>query len=136
MPKQHVYMKFILRLALLAVVVLLIGCDPHAILEKRVKCVTNAFRLKYAKSCDKILSVSISTQGTNVWEIRATKDIPAKGFIVSVGEVPEGFEQIVPVSPERFQPVRGTRYAIFIKTSLNTGPNASVHRVPFFWIAE
>jgi len=38
--------------------------------------------------------------------------VPAKNFQVRVGEIPEGFEQLVPTGQMKFVPVPGERYSL------------------------
>lgn len=47
-----------------------------------------------------------------VWVIEATDRIPAGKVYVSVGSIPEGFEQTVPPLPQRFKPIGGQTYYI------------------------
>lgn len=53
-----------------------------------------------------------SDQWKTVWQIKATKKIPARGFVVTVGEIPEGFQQIIPNPPDRPVLLPGEHYAI------------------------
>jgi hypothetical protein len=49
-----------------------------------------------------------------VWKIEAISDIRLSGFTVIVGNVPDGFKQIIPSPPEKFHPTKGERYLIDI----------------------
>jgi hypothetical protein len=51
-----------------------------------------------------------------VWQIKATKKIPARRFVVTVGEIPEGFQQIIPNPPEKPVLLPGEHYAIGIES--------------------
>ena len=68
---------------------------------------------------------------TLVWKIKAKRKISGRGFTVTVGQVPDGFEQIVPSPPTKFHPVPGEEYIIFIGTK-----PSSVHAHPTLWTAE
>lgn len=50
------------------------------------------------------------------WEIIARKPVRARGFEVTIGKVPEGFEQIVPPPEVTFTPVPGKNYYFYIET--------------------
>jgi hypothetical protein len=50
----------------------------------------------------------------SVWMIKATEQIPAEEFIIRVGFTPDGFEQIVPALPQKFEPVDGQNYYIMV----------------------
>jgi hypothetical protein len=54
-----------------------------------------------------------------LWKIEAAQDVPAKGFAVTVGEVPAGFRQTVPPPPEKFSPSRGEIYWIRINAAFS-----------------
>ena len=54
------------------------------------------------------------------WEIRATERVSMHGFQVKVGNVPEGFEQIVPEGGARFTLEPGKLY--YIAVSLENYP--------------
>jgi hypothetical protein len=53
--------------------------------------------------------------GELVWELRATVPVKAKDFVLTIGIVPSGFEQVVP-SHGRFEPITGTTYLVGIGT--------------------
>jgi hypothetical protein len=50
------------------------------------------------------------------WEIIARKPISADGFELTIGKVPEGFEQVVPPPNESFIPVLGKDYNLEVET--------------------
>ncbi len=49
------------------------------------------------------------------WEIIARKPIPAEGFEITVGQVPDGFEQMVPAA-RPFVPQPGRKYSFGFET--------------------
>lgn len=51
------------------------------------------------------------------WHIKAFAPIRAKGFEVAIGDVPQGFEQIMPKNGQSFVPIAGGKYVIRIKTT-------------------
>jgi hypothetical protein len=51
------------------------------------------------------------------WQIRATRPVPAMGFQVQMGRVPEGFTQLVPMNEDQFLPVPGGKYVLAITTT-------------------
>ncbi len=53
---------------------------------------------------------------TVYWEIIARKPIRAEGFKVTIGEVPEGFEQVVPPPGQSFTPILGKDYKFGFET--------------------
>jgi hypothetical protein len=55
-----------------------------------------------------------SNQEQPVWLVKATKEVPARGFVVTVGEIPEGFQQIVPTPPAKPVLLPGEHYEIDI----------------------
>ena len=97
----------------------------------------NTFKHNLRSLNEKILTVRVwhfnpvLKMDTVVWKIEAKRKIPAWGFTVTVGKVPEGFEQVIPTPPKQFQPIAGVRYSIFIGTK-----PSSVHALSTHWIAE
>lgn len=51
-----------------------------------------------------------------VWKIKAKDAVPSYGFKVEVGNVPDGFEQVVPIPSKKFTPISGKEYRITIMT--------------------
>lgn len=86
---------------------------------------------------DIIQSVSVEHRAeTEVWEIKAVCNIPVPSFQVTVGEIPKGFEQVNPEPPEKFVPVEGERYIIYIHTKFSENPEYSPHIGPYGWTAD
>jgi len=54
---------------------------------------------------------------TLCWHIKATKPVPAKGFRVTIGNLPNDFEQVVPKQNMPFAPVLNSRYHVEITTT-------------------
>ncbi len=51
------------------------------------------------------------------WQIRAIQPVPATGFQVQIGHVPEGFEQLVPANGKQFTPEPRGKYVLTITTT-------------------
>ena len=54
---------------------------------------------------------------TTCWYIKATKPVPARGFRVTIGNVPNGFKQVVPKQNMPFVPVLNSDYLVEIITT-------------------
>lgn len=97
----------------------------------------NTFKHNLRSLNEKVLMVEVLhfnrplRSNTLVWKIEAKREIPAWGFAVTAGQVPDGFEQIIPTPPKKFQPLPGEEYTIFIGTK-----PSSVHAFPTLWTAE
>jgi hypothetical protein len=140
------FVKILLFLILFYLAISCWGCfgDPVFTPEK-VEALPNTFKpvrnplsfLHFKASEDKILWITVEDRTKRVWEIKATRDIPVSDFKVTVGNVPEGFEQLIPKPPEKFVPVPGEKYAIHIHTKFmdDSGPRTAFI-MPTFWIAE
>jgi hypothetical protein len=50
--------------------------------------------------------------------------------------VPEGFEQRIPTLPEKFVPIPGREYIIYINTKFADDPKYSPHIGSFNWVAD
>ena len=117
--------KMLLTLVSFSLVISCCGCfgDPVFTPEK-VKALPNTFKpvrnplsfLHFKASEDKVLWVTVEDRTKRVWEIKAISDIPVSDFQVTVGNVPEGFEQLIPEPPEKFVPIAGRQYTIYIHT--------------------
>lgn len=59
---------------------------------------------------------------TLCWHVKAGKRVPAKGFGVTIGDVPDRFKQVVPRQGAPFVPVVNRRYRVVITTT-----NRNVH---------
>lgn len=59
---------------------------------------------------------------TLCWHIKATKPIPARGFGVTIGNVPNVFKQVVPKQNMPFVPILNSHYYVEIITT-----NRNVH---------
>ena len=51
------------------------------------------------------------------WHIKATKPIPAKGFGLTIGNVPNGFKRVVPKQNIPFVPILNSDYLVEIITT-------------------
>jgi hypothetical protein len=97
----------------------------------------NTFKHNLRSLDEKVVMVEVlhsnraSKVDTLAWKIQAKREIPGWGFTVTVGQIPDGFEQVTPTPPVKFRPVPGEQYIIFIGTK-----PASVHAFPAIWTAE
>lgn len=101
--------------------------------------ITRKLFFLYSKADEDIItgvSVEESTEEVKVWEIKAVRDIEVTNFKVTVGEVPEGFEQVLPEPNEKFMPVQGRGYLIYIHTKFEDDPEYSPHIDAYGWTAE
>ncbi len=93
----------------------------------------NTFELRGAHRNETIRGVRVSDSvGETVWEIRATRDVPARGFLVTVGTVPSGFLQIASPLPQAFAATPGRPYWIEMDVNLTR----AAHSIAVEWIAE
>ncbi len=51
------------------------------------------------------------------WHIKATDQIPAKNFKITIGDRPPGFKQVIPENGRPFTPVAGRKYVMKIETT-------------------
>jgi hypothetical protein len=51
------------------------------------------------------------------WHIKAIQPIPAKNFKLIIGNLPSGFNQVIPENNKPFTPIAGNRYVLKIETS-------------------
>jgi len=143
-----VFVKMLLPLITICFVISCHGCigDPIYGPEK-VKGVPNTFRpprnplsFLHPKTIngDIVLWVQVGVRKRTLWKIKANRDIPVSDFQVTVGKVPEGFEQLIPKPPKKFKPIPGEEYHILIYTEIMEDPNiCSPHYTGLsVWIAE
>ncbi len=100
---------------------------------------TNRLFFLYSKADEDIIqgvTVEDRTEKVKVWEIEAIREIGVRNFEVTAGEVPEGFEQLIPEPNEKFEPVPGRRYIIYIHTKFADDPRYSPHIGGYGWVAE
>ncbi|HML76654.1 MAG TPA: hypothetical protein PKB02_19335 [Anaerohalosphaeraceae bacterium] len=60
------------------------------------------------------IKVFDSTYSKTLWHIKAIREIQTKNFYVKIGEVPDGFEQVLPSDDTPFLPVQGKKYILLI----------------------
>lgn len=65
---------------------------------------------------------------TTCWHIKATEPVLAKGFRVTIGNVPNGFEQVVPKQSVPFVPILNSDYLVEIITT-----NRNVHYLTWWY---
>ena len=127
------FVKMLLLLISFCLFISCHGCvgDPMYGPEK-VKGIPNTFRpprnplsFLYPKTIngDTILWVEVGVRKKTLWKIKATCDIPVSDFQVTVGKMPEGFEQLIPELPNIFEPIPGEEYYILIYTKVMEDPN-------------
>lgn len=139
MIKRRCTLKFEGTFSLLCLTLVISGCiiGDRITRPLKVSGKPNTFKHNLRSLNEKILMVEVLhfnralRSDTLVWKIEAKHEIPAWGFTVTVGQVPEGFEQIIPTPLKKFRPVPGEEYIIFIGTK-----PSSVHAQPTLWIAE
>ena len=131
--------KFECGLLLLCLTLVISGCiiGDRITSPLKVSGKPNTFKHNPRSLNEKILTVEVLhlnralRSDTLVWKIEAKREIPAWGFTVTVGQVPDGFDQVIPTPLKKFRPVLGEEYIIFIGTK-----PSSVHAQPTLWIAE
>jgi hypothetical protein len=110
------------------------GCIGDKIsIPVQVESAPNTFRHDVRGWGERIVKVEVWERDGNVpvWQINATRDVYAADFVVTVGQVPDGFEQVIPPHHQKFSLVRGKEYFINIHTNLT-----SVHALGAIWTAE
>jgi len=94
------------------------GCIPgdKMIFPIKAEDYPNTFRLSERNWNGRVIYVKVFNRDKSevLWHIRAKNDKPIKDFVVTVGEVAEGFEQVIPAANKRFILVRGNEYLIEI----------------------
>ena len=131
----NILKRMMLTFLLFLNVLYLLGCDTYKIPEK-VEGYPNTFRREPFRSEEKVLSVLVWDTEEIVWYIMAAEPINLKDFKVHVGIMPEGFEQMIPPSNQKFTPVIGNKYSIVITTDVKYYACAYVLELPISWIAE
>jgi len=114
------------------------GCGHRLLDLAKVSDQKNTFELKGEYNrIDGIALFEISDQNDYrvnvnnlVWIIRATKGIGGSKFRVTVPEMPNGFEQVIPRPPEYFQLLNGQLYEIQVSYRSGSVP------ARFRWAAE
>lgn len=111
------------------------GCFGDKIVYPvQVICEANTFRLPQQYNKGKIIEVAVwdyqESKTRLVWLIKPTADVFADSFIVTAGEIPDNFTQIIPVPPVKFDLKPGTRYVIGIRSECIAHPGS------MNWIAE
>jgi hypothetical protein len=92
------------------------GCDK-VIYPVKIVSTPNTFILSEENWGGKVNAVYVWTKSRGpvlLWDIQARKSIPVKHFRITVGIIPEGFEQVVPPPPRTFIPTHGEEYLIGI----------------------
>jgi hypothetical protein len=51
-----------------------------------------------------------------LWEIVAREPIKANGLVLIIGQVPDGFDQVMPAAGQIFTPVPGKEYRLEVET--------------------
>jgi hypothetical protein len=51
-----------------------------------------------------------------LWEIIAQEPVKANGLVLTIGRVPDGFDQVLPAAGQIFTPVSGKEYRLEIET--------------------
>ena len=114
------YSRMALCLILLITAFSITGC-PQTRLVYPENISHNTFKLSEQWTGKYITSITVFDKQENnelshepVWVIKATEQIPAEKFVFLVGNIPNGFEQVVPDSHEKFEPVDEQEYYIMV----------------------
>lgn len=130
---------------LLVIVFIFSGCvfGDKVVPPQKIAGKANTFYLEKSKSGELITSVIVSDPPFTFcpeWKIISQKSIPIDNFIIKVGDVPDGFVQIVPDSNTRFIPKSNREYCIVILTNIISGDGKerwySIMPMSTCWIAE
>jgi hypothetical protein len=113
-----------------------VGCffGDKVILPVKTNNVANTFKLSEENWGGTLIGVKVfdSTYTEILWHIEAIREIPVKGFEVTVGDIPIGFKQTVPSSEIQYIPNSGIEYVIVVEA--NFKPPAWGFRES--WIAD
>jgi len=120
------------------------GCIfPHDRLSipEKVENLPNTFYLKGNSIWgEKVVRVEVWTYSPTTpmepaWRIVAKEEVPLKGFTITAGQIPPGFEQLIPAGAKKFHLIPGHEYGIAIITDLHQ-KNVGIHPLDKRWIAE
>jgi hypothetical protein len=117
MWRYQMRIQIAILLALIAMLINVCGCGDKVIVPNRLDDPSNTFGLSEKRWGGHITEVKVwkdSPQGEILWELRPTRRVPVTGFTVTIGDIPEGFVQVIPSPPEKFRPVPGNTYWIGI----------------------
>lgn len=112
------------------------GCIGDRVsIAKKVDGIPNTFRADVRALGEKVLTVKVyryaGRKSHLAWQIKAIRSVPARGFQITVGTVPDGFEQMHPSPPGQFAPEVGAEYGIVIETDAT-----AIHTGPALWVGE
>lgn len=138
MISKRYFSQFTCALLLFCLILAAPGCIGDKVsFPKKVKALPNTFKHDLRGLGEKVEKVQVYRSSDPlkpselVWQINATCDVPAAHFVITVGQIPDGFEQIIPTPPEKLYLVPSEEYAITIHTNLT-----SVHAMGTYWTAE
>ena len=123
--KKENFIRILLVLVSAGCVFVFTGCFGDYYTRGKVKTVqshSNTFALVPVYKNEKVLAISVIKNvgkglfPENVWLIEAVESVPVKNFTVTIGKVPEGFEQLNPSPDCTFIPIRGEKYSMHIAT--------------------
>jgi len=128
------------RLGYMALLWILLAYCPgcyRGLAPEKVDSMPNSFCPGVSLQTGNIRSIEVKKHSGStteiVWFIAADTAIPAKDFVVTVGEIPKGFTQHTPEKTKTFVPQKGHEYEIFIWGDLWPGDLKPIYRQ---WIAE
>ncbi len=114
------YSRMIFCIILSIIILSITGC-PQTRFVYPENISHNAFKLSEQWAGKYITSIAVFDKQANnelspepVWVIKATEQVPAEELIFLIGSIPNGFEQVVPDSQEKFEPVDGQEYDIMV----------------------
>jgi hypothetical protein len=116
--------------------VCLTGCIPVYKLTKEK--MPNTFAVPRALQDGRVLEVLVwqSNDSNSVWQIKSQRDISARNFSVTVGDVPAGFEQIIPPPPIKPILLSGKEYLITVLVRKGKGANSLNFPCSTYWTVE
>jgi hypothetical protein len=112
------------------------GCIGDRVsIAKKVDGIPNTFTADVRALGENILAVKVyryaARESHLAWQIRAIRSVPARGFQITAGTVPDGFEQMHPSPSAQFAPAVGAEYGIIIETDAT-----AIHTGPTLWVGE